>query len=284
MKNKFLIGLVIISLFISVGFFGLKVAMADDTGFWQLLSGMLTTSYPVKISTSTSNNALHVENAGAGNGINVLAQDIGLNIGGGRHGVVINVGTGAGDYGVVTNLNAAFGTGYSVSGVTADTVGYWAQNVSTAIKTTNTPVAADLQGSFILRDNAGSGNAYACFDSQGKLFRSGTPCSTVPTEPSTVSPTVPSAPISSIPTPTINTTPTTNTTITNNKVSALPDGTLVKVVNQPTVYVVNGTEIDPISGPTAFKANGYQWKDVKSISAKTIDPYAIGATIAAPTQ
>lgn len=36
--------------------------------------------------------------------------------------------------------------------------------------------AADLKGKVILRDNAGTGNAFACFDSEGKLFRSAVPC------------------------------------------------------------------------------------------------------------
>jgi hypothetical protein len=142
------------------------VSFADPRQTWKPVMKLKGSNY--------TDYVLDIE--GVENGISLTTQELGIAINGGRRGISINVGTGVADFGIQTNLGAAFGTGYTVNGPGQGTIGYEADDVGTAFQARNTNIAADLQGDVILRDNAGNGNAYACFDSTGKLFRSATPC------------------------------------------------------------------------------------------------------------
>ena len=59
-----------------------------------------------------------------------------------------------------------------------------------------------------------------------------------------------------------------------------PDNTLVRVANQPTVYVVEGDKLKPVTSPQAFESNNFRWDRIKTITAAVKNKYKIGNAVA----
>ena len=59
-----------------------------------------------------------------------------------------------------------------------------------------------------------------------------------------------------------------------------PDNTLVRVANQPTVYVVEGDKLKPVTSPQAFESNNFRWDRIKTITAAAKNKYKIGNAVA----
>jgi len=84
---------------------------------------------------------------------------------------------------LVNNYNGFVGIGtstpyalLSITGIPAQTVPVFSISTSTASYSTSTVFFVDSNGKTTIKDLQGSGNAYACVDSNGKLFRSSVAC------------------------------------------------------------------------------------------------------------
>ncbi|MCK4525273.1 MAG: hypothetical protein KAU07_02465 [Candidatus Andersenbacteria bacterium] len=62
--------------------------------------------------------------------------------------------------------------------------------------------------------------------------------------------------------------------INNDPDNCLPDGTLIKLPNDPKIYVVRNCKKQWIETAEEFKNNGYKWSDVKDTSKEVINAYA----------
>ncbi len=59
----------------------------------------------------------------------------------------------------------------------------------------------------------------------------------------------------------------------------LPENTLVKTPDKPTVYVIKEGELRPIASPSVFKREGYKWKDIKVVPERVIDLHFISEVL-----
>ncbi len=57
--------------------------------------------------------------------------------------------------------------------------------------------------------------------------------------------------------------------------SDYPDSTLVRVENEPTVYVVEGDKLKPVTSPQAFASHNFRWDRVKTITSAVKDEYKV---------
>ncbi len=62
----------------------------------------------------------------------------------------------------------------------------------------------------------------------------------------------------------------------------LPDRTLVRVVNTPSVYRIKGKEREPVPSAGVFKANGFRWENILIISQPELEFYNPGAAVPYP--
>lgn len=60
----------------------------------------------------------------------------------------------------------------------------------------------------------------------------------------------------------------------NNSDNCLPDGTLIKLPNDPRIFVIKNCKKQWIKTAEEFKSNGYKWSDVNNASKKEVDAYA----------
>lgn len=58
-----------------------------------------------------------------------------------------------------------------------------------------------------------------------------------------------------------------------------PDGSLVKSVGQPAVYIISAGKKRPFASAGIFIGLGYQWQNIKTISQQELDQYELGATV-----
>ncbi|MCK4892079.1 MAG: hypothetical protein KAS78_05410, partial [Candidatus Pacebacteria bacterium] len=56
--------------------------------------------------------------------------------------------------------------------------------------------------------------------------------------------------------------------------SCLPDGTLIKLPNDPKIYVIKNCKKQWVRTAEEFRNNGYKWSDVKDTSKEVVDAYA----------
>ncbi|MCK4592019.1 hypothetical protein KAT63_01095 [Candidatus Parcubacteria bacterium] len=62
--------------------------------------------------------------------------------------------------------------------------------------------------------------------------------------------------------------------INNDPGNCLPDGTLIKLPNDPRIFVIKNCKKQWIRTVEEFKNNGYEWSDIKETSSKVINAYA----------
>jgi hypothetical protein len=73
-----------------------------------------------------------------------------------------------------------------------------------------------------------------------------------------------------------------NSSSTLPSISGLPDGSIVKIPGNPTVYIVSGGVLKPFTSLTVFKAHKKNLKDVKIISASQFASMTVGDPVNFP--
>ncbi len=76
--------------------------------------------------------------------------------------------------------------------------------------------------------------------------------------------------------------PTSTPTSTLPSLSGLPDGTLVKLAGNPTIYMVSGGVLQPFTSGVVFNAHKKSFKNVKTISAEQFSSLTVGAPVSFP--
>ncbi len=57
-------------------------------------------------------------------------------------------------------------------------------------------------------------------------------------------------------------------------IAHLPEGTLIKIPNDPKIYVIKGSQKQWIKSPEEFQQQGYKWENVQEITAETVNSYS----------
>lgn len=65
-------------------------------------------------------------------------------------------------------------------------------------------------------------------------------------------------------------------------ISGLPDGSVVKLPNDPTIYLVSGGQLQPFTSAITFNLRGKHFKDVKTISQDQFSQLTVGAPVTVP--
>jgi hypothetical protein len=59
----------------------------------------------------------------------------------------------------------------------------------------------------------------------------------------------------------------------------LKDGTLIKSMKEPTVYLISQGKRRPIASPEVFAALGYRWENVITVSDEVLNLHELGEKI-----
>jgi hypothetical protein len=71
--------------------------------------------------------------------------------------------------------------------------------------------------------------------------------------------------------------PAGSSTSTPPSITGLPDGSIVKVAGNPTIYIVTGGVLQPFTSPVVFKSHKKSFNQVKTISAAQFASLSVGA-------